>query len=92
MPQQTLLPRSLAKPGFSSSENQSPLGGMVLSLCCKKGDPFRGLRVGSCLTLKNELSKEIHVLTKYETLLGRGAWVESSRVREPRRTSLTHGP
>ena len=28
------------------------------------------------------------MLTKQETLLGRGAWVESSRVREPRRTTL----
>ena len=26
------------------------------------------------------------MLTKQETLLGKGAWVESSRVREPRRT------
>ena len=92
MPQQTLLPSSLAKSGFSSSENHSPLEGMVLSWCCKKGDPFWGLRVGSCLTLKNELSKETHVLTKQETLLGWGTWVESSRVREPRRTSLPHGP
>ena len=35
--------------------------------------PFRGLRVGSCLTLWNELSKDIHVLAKQEILLGRGA-------------------
>ena len=76
MPQQTLLPSSLAKSGFSSSENHSPLEGMVLSWCCKKGDPFWGLRVGSCLTLKNELSKETHVLTKQEILLGRGAQAE----------------
>ena len=32
--------------------------------------PFQGLRVGSCLTLGNELSKETHMLTKQETLLG----------------------
>ena len=38
-----------------------------------RGTPFRGLRVGSCLTLGNELSKDIHVLAKQETLLGRGA-------------------
>ena len=31
----------------------------------------RGPRVGSCLTLGNELSKEILVLTKQETLLRR---------------------
>ena len=44
--------------------------------------------VGSCLTLRNELSKETHVLTKQETSLQRGAQVESRRVREPRRTAL----
>ena len=59
--------------------------------CCRKRDPFQGPEVGSCLTLGNELSKETHVLTKQETLLGRGAQVESSRVREPRRTALPHG-
>ena len=39
----------------------------------QKGDLFQGPRVGSCLTLGNELSEETHVLTKQETLLGRGA-------------------
>ena len=42
----------------------------------KMGDHFQDPRVGSCLTLGNELSKETHVLTKQETLLGRGTWVE----------------
>ena len=36
-------------------------------LCCRKGDPSQGPRVGSCLTLGNELSKETHMLTKQET-------------------------
>ena len=36
----------------------------------------------------NELSEETHVLTKQEILLGKGTWVGSSRVREPRRTAL----
>ena len=61
------------------------------SLCCGKGDPFQGPKLGSCLTLGNELSEETHVLTKHETLLGKGTWVESRRVREPRRTALSHG-
>ena len=39
---------------------------------------------GSCLTLRNELSEETHVLTKQGILLGKGAWVESRRVRDPR--------
>ena len=58
--------------------------------CCRKGDPFQDPKLGSCLTLGNELSKETHLLTKQEILLGKGARVESSRVREPRRTDLPH--
>ena len=57
-------------------------------LCCRKGDPFQGPKLGSCLIFGNELSKETHVLTKQEILLGKGTWVESSRVREARRTAL----
>ena len=44
--------------------------------------------MGSCLTLGNELFKKTQVLAKQELLLGRGAQMESSRVREPRRTAL----
>ena len=51
--------------------------------CCRKRNSFHGLRVGSCLTFRNELSKKTHVLIKQKTLLGRGARVESSRVRNP---------
>ena len=36
------------------------------------GPPSRATRVGSCLTLGNELSEETHVLTKQEILLGKG--------------------
>ena len=54
-------------------------------------DPFQGPKLGSCLTLGNELSEETHVLTKQEILLGKGTRVESSRVREPRRTALLRG-
>ena len=57
------------------------------SFCCRKGDPFQGLKLGSCLTLRNEFFKETYVLTKQEILLGRGPQAESSRVREPRRTA-----
>ena len=31
------------------------------------------------------------MLTKQEILLGRGAWAESSKVREPRRTAPPRG-
>ena len=52
--------------------------------------PSQGWRVGSCLTLRNEVS-ETHVLTRQKTLLGRGTQAESSSVREPRRTALPCG-
>ena len=50
---------------------------------CRKRDTSQGSRVGSCLTLGNELSEETHVLMKQETLLGKGAREESHRVKEP---------
>ena len=62
-----------------------------VAICCRKGDPFQGPKLGSCLTLRNELSEETHVLAKQEILLGKGPRVESNRVREPRRTALLHG-
>ena len=62
-----------------------------VAICCRKGDPFQGPKLGSCLTLGNELSEETHVLTEQEILLGKGTRVESSRVREPRRTALLCG-
>ena len=61
------------------------------SNCCRKWTHFQGPKVGSCLTLGNELPKEIHMLTKQETLLGRDARTENSRVREARRTALPCG-
>ena len=64
---------------------------MIVILMLQEGDPFQGPKLGSCLTLGNELSEETHVLTKQEILLGKGARVESSRVREPRRTALPRG-
>ena len=64
---------------------------MTIQYCCRKRDPFQGLKLGSCLTLRNDLSEETHVLTKQEILLGKSAQVESSRVREPRRTALPCG-
>ena len=62
-----------------------------VAICCRKGDPFQGPKLGSCLTLGNELSEETLVLTKQEILLGKGTRGESSRVREPRRIALSHG-
>ena len=69
----------------------SPAHIKFTSTCCRKGDPFQGLRMGCCLTPGNELSKEKHVLTKQETLLGKDTWAETRRVREPCRTALSCG-
>ena len=60
-------------------------------ICCRKRDPFQGPKLGSCLMLGNELCEETHLLTKQEILLGKGTWVESRRVREPRRIALSPG-
>ena len=54
-------------------------GSLSGSSCCRMWDPFQGPKLGSCLTLGNELSEDTHVLTKQEILLGRGTQTESSR-------------
>ena len=49
--------------------------------------------MASFLTFRNELSKEIHVLTKQETLLGRDSWAESRREGNPELLChLAHSP
>ena len=50
---------------------------------CRKGDRFQSPKLGSCLTLRNELSEETYVLTKQEISLGKGARAESRRVGNP---------
>ena len=57
--------RYLPNPGIEQ-------GCPALQTCCRKGDPFQGPKLDSCLTLGNELSEETHVLTKQEILLGKG--------------------
>ena len=39
--------------------------------CCRKGDPFRNPKLGSCLTLRNELSEETRA-DKARDFIGRG--------------------
>ena len=39
----------------------------------RKGDPFQGLRVGSCLTLGNELSEERSAI-QVRAFIGKGCW------------------
>ena len=53
---------------------ESMISSSHLILCCPvagMGNPFQSPRVGSCLTLGNELSKETYELTKQEILLGK---------------------
>ena len=49
--------------------------------------PYRAPGVGSCLTLRKELSEETRP-DKARDFIGKDTRVESSRVREPRRTAL----
>ena len=42
-----------------------------VAICCRKGDPFQGPKLGSCLTLRNELSKETHD-DKARDFIGKG--------------------
>ena len=76
---------------FSPPLPQFYWGIIGIQNCCRKGDPFQGLKLGSCLKLRNELSEETHAVTKQEILLGKGTQVESSRVGEPRKRVLSHG-
>ena len=69
-------------PKWSGCQSQQRRVPARVDTCCRKADPFQGPKLGSCLTLGNELSEETHVLTKQEILLGKGTRVESSRVRE----------
>ena len=59
-------------PEWSGCQSQGRRVSARVAICCRKTDPFQGLKLGSCLTFGNELSEETHVLTKKETLLGKG--------------------
>ena len=56
----------------------------------QEGGPLPGLKLGSCLTLGKELSEETRA-DKARDFIGKGTLVESSRVKEPRRTALPLG-
>ena len=61
-------------PKWSGCQSQQRRVPVRVAICCRKADPFQGPKLGSCLTLGNELSEETHMLTKQETLLGKGTW------------------
>ena len=56
----------------------------------RRDNPFQGLRMGSCLTLRNELSKET-CADKAKDFTGEGRPGREQQVREPRRTALLSG-
>ena len=43
----------------------------LLEICCRKGDPFQGPKLGSCLILGNELSTETRA-DKARDFIGKG--------------------
>ena len=73
------------------------LSSLISSPLLPEGAPLPGPQSGLLSntlldsSLRKELSEETPVLTKQETVLGKGIWVESRRVREPRRTTLLRG-
>ena len=78
--------------------HQLSLGTERSSLCpcflilLQEGGPLPAPETGGLLSnTRKWIVWETHVLTKQEILLGKGTRVESSRVREPRRTALPCG-
>ena len=67
-----------------------PFNFSFFRISCRKGERFQGPKLGSCLTLRNELSRDTCVM-KQRILLGKDSRVENRRVRVPRRTALPWG-
>ena len=63
----------------------------MVTSCCRKWAPFQGHKSGLLSNTWKKNCLRRHVLTKQETLLEEGTQVESSRIREPRRTALLRG-
>ena len=64
---------------------------VFLAILLQERGPLPETKLGSCLTLRSELSEETHLLTNQEILLGKGARAERRGVREPRKTALSNG-
>ena len=77
--------RSGQMPSLSPPTATHLAPGVTVTGC---GNPFKGPRVGSCLTPGNELPEETHV-DKSRDITGAGSW--SRRVRGLRRAALPHG-
>ena len=81
------IPRLCSAVSFSPAFSPSSAHG---TQCCRKGDPFKGPREGSCLTVRNGLSEETHMRTKQETI-GKGRPGGEHQGKGPRKTALPHG-
>ena len=64
---------------------------MRLEICCRKGDPFQGPKSGLLPNTRKRIVQGDMLADKARDFIGKGPWVESSRVREPRRTALPRG-
>ena len=62
---------------------------LEIIILLQEGGPLPGPETGLLSNTRKWIVEETHVLTKQEILLGKGTRVESSRVREPRRTALS---
>ena len=74
-------------------QGQGALSALVVYLhdpVVGRGAPSRAQRVGSCLTLRKELSEETRA-DKASDFIGKGTPAESTRVREPRGPALACG-
>ena len=67
-PQGSTHPQVHSVPGALPACRHSRAPALRRWPCCRKADPFQGPKLGSCLTLGNELSEETCVLTKQEIL------------------------
>ena len=69
--------------GYSSWDCKESDHYLPTNIYWKKRDSFQGQRVGSCLTLKNELSEETHPLTRQKCLWKGTAGWKTSREGNP---------
>ena len=62
-----------------------------MCICGKKRDPFQGPKLGSCLTLRNELSERDTCADKARDFIGKGCLGGEQYIWKPRRTALPRG-
>ena len=62
---------ALEYPEWSGCQSQQRRVPARVAICCRKRDPFQGPKLGSCLTLRKELSEETYA-DKARDFIGRG--------------------